>query len=170
MEVMPGWWNGRDLRALLPRLFLVHFNDTSLIAEDGGELAGFLVGFLSPARPDEGYVHFVGVHPSHRGKGLARELYARFFDLCVRNGRSRVRACTSPVNRASIDFHRRLGFTLEAGDAEDCGVPVTLDYNRPGDAKVLFVRSLQSAGPYDRSARSQGSPSNRGGIHGQGRD
>lgn len=34
MEVTPGWWNGRDLRAMLPRLFLVHFNDTSLIIQE----------------------------------------------------------------------------------------------------------------------------------------
>lgn len=141
---MPAWWNGRDLRAMLPRLFLVHFNDTSLIAEDRGALVGFLVGFLSSSRPDEGYIHFVGVHPAYRRQGLARELYARFFRLCRRSGCSRVRACTSPVNRASIDFHRRMRFTLEAGDGEDHGVPVTLDYNRPGDAKVLFLKRLEA--------------------------
>ncbi len=142
MEVMPEWWGGRDLRPMLPRLFLVHFNDTSLIAEDRGMLAGFLVGFLSSSRSDEAYIHFVGVHPAHRNQGLARALYTRFFDMCRLNGRTAVRSCTSPVNRGSISFHRRLGFLPEEGDAEDRGVPVTLDYNRPGDAKVLFRKRL----------------------------
>lgn len=149
---------------MLPRLFLDHFNDTSLVAEDRGGLAGFLVGFLSSARPEEGYIHFVGVHPAYRMRGLARELYDRFFDICIRNGRTRVHACTSPVNGASVDFHQKLGFSIEPGDTEQHGIPVTLDYNRPGDPKVLFSKRLNPAG------RSAESVSARGGSHGQGRD
>ena len=144
---MPAWWGGRDLRPMLPRLFLEHFHDTSLVAEDRGELVGFLVGFLSPSRPDEGYIHFVGVHPAHRKKGLARELYERFFTLCGREGRTLVRSCTSPVNRGSIAFHQRLGFESEPGDDEDGGFPVARDYNRPGDPKVRFARRLAAETP-----------------------
>lgn len=139
MAVMPAWWYGRDLRPMLPRLFLDHFHDTSLIAEGREGLAGFLVGFLSASHRNEAYIHFVGVHPLHRKQGLARELYHRFFAICAKHGRDVVRACTSPVNHGSVAFHQRLGFDIEAGDAEVQGVPVALDYNRPGDHKVRFT-------------------------------
>jgi ribosomal protein S18 acetylase RimI-like enzyme len=142
IAVVPDWWGGRDLAWMLPRLFFIHFGNTSFVLERGDELGAFLVGFLSPARPSEGYIHFVGVHPEHRGRGVGRLLYDRFFDICRAYGRDTVRSCTSPVNRGSVEFHRRLGFDLVSGNAEMDGLPVTLDYNRPGDPKVLFVRRI----------------------------
>jgi hypothetical protein len=30
---MQDWWGGRDLTAMLPKLVLNHFNDTSLVIE-----------------------------------------------------------------------------------------------------------------------------------------
>ena len=69
-------------------------------------------------------------------------LYQRFFDLCRARGRRRVRACTSPVNRASVGFHQRMGFRISPGNALSDGIQVTLDYNRPDDPKVLFEREL----------------------------
>ena len=70
VAVVDDWWGGRNMRPLLPRLFLDHFADTSLVVEDDGRLEAFLVGFLSPARPDEAYIHFVGVRPGCRRSGL----------------------------------------------------------------------------------------------------
>ena len=35
------------MAAMLPKLFFVHFRDTSFVAEDDGDLAGFLCGFRS---------------------------------------------------------------------------------------------------------------------------
>ncbi|MBN1828833.1 MAG: GNAT family N-acetyltransferase [Deltaproteobacteria bacterium] len=141
--VMPDWWDGRDLRVGLPRLFLVHFTETSFIAERQGELIAFLVGFLSPARPNEGYIHFAGVHPAYRGQGVMRRLYEKFFASCLERDRTIVRCCTSPVNRTSIAFHRKMGFSLEKGDCEVDGISYTSDYNRPSDHKVLFVKLLR---------------------------
>jgi GNAT superfamily N-acetyltransferase len=148
IAVLKAWWGGRDLTALLPRLFLDHFGNTSFIIEkalEGAEerpLVAFLIGFLSPARTDEGYIHFVGVAPGHRGCGIGAHLYARFFDLCRENGRHIVRSCTSPVNHTSVAFHRKMGFDISKGDAHIDGWEVTNDYNRPGDPKVCFERKL----------------------------
>ena len=63
-----------------------------------GELAGFLCGFLSQTYPEQAYVHFVGVSPEHRGAGLARELYERFFAAAREAGRTSVHCVTSPKN------------------------------------------------------------------------
>jgi ribosomal protein S18 acetylase RimI-like enzyme len=130
--VLDDWW-GRPVSHALPRLFLDHFHATSTIAEADSDLAGFLIGFLSPSVPDAAYVHFVGVHPGHRRGGLARLLYERFFAQAAAHGRVIVSAVTSPVNERSIAFHRALGFTVSD--------PVP-GYDGPGDVKVRFERSL----------------------------
>ncbi|HET9653807.1 MAG TPA: GNAT family N-acetyltransferase [Kineosporiaceae bacterium] len=131
--VVDDWW-GRPILGSLPRLFLDHFHTTSLVAEDGaGELAGFLVGFLSPSRPGQAYVHFVGVAPGHRGTGLGRALYQRFFDLARAHGCTGVSAVTSPVNQASIAFHTRMGFAVE-GPVEG--------YDGPGHPLMHFRLGL----------------------------
>jgi GNAT superfamily N-acetyltransferase len=143
--VLIDWWGGRDLTPLLPRLFLDHFGNTSFVVEEavaGRPLVAFLVGFLSPARADEAYIHFVGVAPDHRDRGIGAHLYERFFDLCRESGRCIVRSCTSPVNKASVEFHRQMGFSISTGDAHIDGLAVTRDYNRPGDPKVCFERKL----------------------------
>jgi ribosomal protein S18 acetylase RimI-like enzyme len=134
VAVIDDWWGGRRMAPALPKLFFVHFRDTSFVAEDdGGALAGFLCGLRSQTFPDEAYVHFVGVDPAHRGSGLGRMLYERFF-AAVRP-RSVVRAVTSPVNTGSIAFHRSLGFEVERVDE---------DYDGRGEPRVLFVKHLGS--------------------------
>ncbi|MEW6674258.1 MAG: GNAT family N-acetyltransferase [Thermodesulfobacteriota bacterium] len=143
IAVLKDWWGGRDLTVMLPRLFLIHFCNTSFVIEKNDRLIAFLIGFLSPARRREGYIHFAGVHPEYRGRGVGRFLYRRFFELCQANGRDLVRACTSPVNKGSIAYHQKMGFAISRGHAEIDGVPVVLDYNRPDDQKVLFEIRLQ---------------------------
>jgi GNAT superfamily N-acetyltransferase len=67
------------MTAMLPKLFFAHFGNTSFIAELDGNPIGFLIGFLSPVVAEEAYIHFVGVHPDHRKRGVARGLYEQFF-------------------------------------------------------------------------------------------
>jgi ribosomal protein S18 acetylase RimI-like enzyme len=131
--VIDHWWGGRRMRDMLPRLFFTHFRDTSFVAEENGELAGFLCGFLSQTYPDQAYVHFVGVSPAHRGAGLARELYERFFTAARAAGRTSVHCVTSPQNAGSVAFHGRLGFEVEA-EVEG--------YDGSGESRVLLARAL----------------------------
>ena len=133
--VIDDWWGGRQMRDMLPRLFFTHFRDTSFVVEDAeGELAGFLCGFLSQTYPEQAYVHFVGVSPVHRGAGLARELYERFFAAASAAGRTSVHCVTSPTNTGSLAFHERLGFEVEA---EVDG------YDGSGESRVLLVKTVQ---------------------------
>ncbi len=142
IAALPDWWGGRDLTSMLPKLFLNHFYDTSFVIESRGRMIGFLIGFLSPSIKKEAYVHFMGIHPDFRKKGLGKILYERFFEICRKQNRTIVRACTSPVNAGSIAFHRKIGFQIETGDDEIGGIAFTRDYNRPDDHKVLFKRQI----------------------------
>lgn len=129
-----AWWGGRDMAPMLPRLFFVHFEGTSYVVDDDeGQLAAFLIGFLSQTDPEEAYIHFVGVSPEHRGEGLGRKLYDRFLAEAKEHGRTRVRCVTSPANTESVAFHEALGFDVER---------VARDYDGPGEDRVLFVKQL----------------------------
>lgn len=134
----------RERAALVPRLWLQHFASTSLVAEREGErdLVGFLVGFHSADRSDESYIHFVGVRPDARVRGLGRMLYERFFEESRRRGRSRVRCVTSPMNDVSIAFHHAMGFTIEPGTKRIGDVEVKADYDGAGLDRVTFVREV----------------------------
>ena len=143
IQSLPHWWAGRDLTSMLPKVFALHFHKTSLAVENDGRLVGFLIGFMSPSYLDEAYIHFVGVAPDIRERGVARELYRRFFELARLNGRRIIRCCTSPGNRLSVEFHRAMGFTVEPGNGEIEGLSVSLDYNKPGDHKVLFAITIK---------------------------
>jgi ribosomal protein S18 acetylase RimI-like enzyme len=127
------WWGGRDMAPMLPKLFFLHFEGTSFVADDGEDLVGFLIGFLSQTVDDEAYIHFVGVSPEHRGEGLGRALYERFFDEVRAQGRSSVRCVTSPMNQESVSFHEALGFEVDR---------VVPDYDGPGEDRVLLVKRL----------------------------
>jgi predicted GNAT superfamily acetyltransferase len=140
--VVDAWWDGRAMSAMLPRLFLVHFRETSLIAEVDGDLVGFLVGFLSPAVTEEAYAHFIGVHPDRRRRGVGRTLYERFFQVARAAGRRRVRCVTSPGNHASLAFHRGMGFHPCGGAGDGSGVPFHRDYDGPGEDRVLLAKEL----------------------------
>jgi ribosomal protein S18 acetylase RimI-like enzyme len=128
------WWGGREMAPMLPKLFFLHFEGTSFVAEDEeGDLAAFLCGFLSQTNSEEAYIHFVGVSPEHRSEGLGRTLYERFFDEVRAQGRSVIRCVTSPVNQGSVAFHEALGFEVER---------VAEDYDGPGEDRILLVKRL----------------------------
>ena len=144
ISVVDEWWGGRQVAALLPRLFFHHFCRTSFAAEADGRVVGFVVGFMSPMHRREAYIHFVGVDPNFRGRGIGRQLYLRFFELAGRHEAEVVHSVTSPTNRDSIAFHTRMGFTMGPGDVSEEGIPAIEDYDGPGAARVLFTKQLRA--------------------------
>ncbi len=141
------WWDGRHVRYLLPRLWLQHFTGSSWIAEAdddrSAELAGFLVGFISPDRPTEAYVHLIGVDPGRRRTGIGAALYGRFFDDVRARGAARVTAITWPGNRRAVAFHLAMGFRAADGEgtARLYGSPAYPAYELDED-RVVFERDL----------------------------
>ncbi len=139
------WWpGGHIVHGICPQL-LEHVGDTCFIVEDEGELVGFLVGYLSQRVSDAGYVHYAGVRPDRRGRGIGREMYGRFVDLICECGRTRVVAETGAWNRASIAFHERVGFVLEPADEMVDGLPVQRDTTGMGFDFVRLTLRLGGA-------------------------
>ncbi|TCP59326.1 acetyltransferase (GNAT) family protein [Tumebacillus sp. BK434] len=133
MRVIDSWWGGRPMAAMLPKLFFVHFRDTSFVLEEAGEIVAFLIGFVSQTFPNEAYIHFVGVHPEYRSMRLGNRLYETFFQRVQARGCDTVRCVTSPVNQGSVAFHTRMGFAIEK---------VAEEYDGQGQSRVLFVKKI----------------------------
>src|SRR5262249_23870045 len=143
--VVDDWWGGRPVRGLLQRLFFEHFGSTSFFVGTGADPEAFLVGFRSQAIPSLGYVHFVGVKPELRGRGLGRMLYERFFEAAHAVGCTSVECITSPVNTGSVAFHQRMGFTLLPSALIVNGFPVVASHAGEGQHRVVFRKSLTPA-------------------------
>ena len=86
----------------------------------------------------------VATSPSHRGAGLGRALYERFFTDVGARGAHQVTAVTWPGNRVSVGFHQALGFLPADGPGTQrlYGTPAYPDYDAEGDDRVVFSREL----------------------------
>lgn len=143
ISVLNEWWGGRNMSDMLPRLFFVHFQDTGFVVEHEERVVGFLVGFLSQTFADQAYIHFAGIHPGYRRRGIGRILYENFFSAVRKNGRRVIKSVTSPINKPSIAFHLSMGFLVDNGDTLVEGIPVSREYDGPHGDRVLFTRKLE---------------------------
>nr|MDZ8059825.1 GNAT family N-acetyltransferase [Nostoc sp. EkiNYC01] len=141
-SVINDWWGGRAMRDMLPKLFFIHFRETSFVVEKQNQLIGFLIGFFSQNYSDQAYIHFVGVHPEFRRHSIGKTLYECFFTTVLDNKRNLVYCVTSPVNKLSIEFHLKMGFFSIPGQTQINGVSVHCNYDGFGEDRVLFCKNL----------------------------
>ena len=141
---LDAWWGGRNMASMLPRLFFTHFAPWTYVAERDNQVIGFLCGFHSQSDPETVYCHFIGISPEARGQGVGERLYERLFTDAIAAGCTEVHAVTSPLNRGSIAFHSRLGFTVVPGSRDSDGVSWHPDYDGPGEDRVRFKRALRN--------------------------
>ncbi|MDX2241940.1 MAG: GNAT family N-acetyltransferase [Leptolyngbyaceae cyanobacterium bins.302] len=145
IPVLNQWWGGRSMTDMLPRLFFIHFSDTSFVIEELNQIAAFLIGFVSQTYLNEAYVHFMGVNPKYRSQGLGRRIYEQFFTEVRSRNCNLVRSVTSPFNTRSIAFHQRLGFEIEKSNDLINTIPTMRDYDGLGEHRVCFVKYLEQS-------------------------
>lgn len=131
VSVLDRWWGGPSGERAHP-VYFYELGNNALIAEEDGQVAGFLLGFLAPSTPPVGYVHLVGIHPDHRRRGVGKDLYEVFTERCQAAGARSLKAITLVGNDGSIRFHEALGFGVEE-------IP---DYAGPGRSRVVFTKPL----------------------------
>jgi ribosomal protein S18 acetylase RimI-like enzyme len=128
---LEAFWGDRDVMHLHHPLWFRQLGAHALAARrEDGLLVGYLLGFVvSPV----GYVHAVAVRSGMRMGGVASALYSSFLERATAAGADVVEAITTPSNKESVAFHRRLGFHDE----------LVADYAAPGQPRVLFRRALR---------------------------
>jgi L-2,4-diaminobutyric acid acetyltransferase len=107
-------------------LLLDRFSSTCRIARLGGQLAGVVIAFRAPERPDTVFVWQIAVRSDLRGSGLGGVLLERLFASEGCRGASFLEAHVTPNNLASEalfrSFARQRGSEVEVKDhlrAED---------------------------------------------------
>lgn len=131
VSVLDRWWGGPSSERAHP-IFFYELGEQALIAEEDGEVVGFLLGFVAPTEPPVAYVHLVGIHPDHRRRGVGKRLYQQFIERAQAAGAQRIKAITTVGNDGSLRFHEALGFDV----TEDP------DYAGPGRSRVVFTKDL----------------------------
>jgi GNAT superfamily N-acetyltransferase len=141
VEVIDHWWGG-PISTFAHPIFFYELGEQALVVEQGSEMIGFLLGFLSPGPETAesaaakggrtGYVHLVGIHPDYRRRGVGRLLYDRFTQECREASCLRMKAITTPGNEGSIRFHLALGWAVHEVD----------DYAGPGRRRIVFTKRL----------------------------
>ncbi|MGH3344555.1 MAG: diaminobutyrate acetyltransferase [Carbonactinosporaceae bacterium] len=102
------------------------FAATSVVARVGGDVAGFVTGYLRPEAGDSFVVWQVAVAASHRNIGLARRMLHHLTDRLLPAGARFLEATITPGNEPSL--------RLFSGFARDRGAHL--------DRRVLFDAGL----------------------------
>lgn len=126
-------------------IFTKFFKSTSFVAElTSGELAGFVLGFISQENPEEAYIHLLCVDPKMRGRNIGKKLVDAFIDSAASKGCKKINLITKPINWNSISFYKKLGF-LEDKNGETMNVLGTTaikNYNGMGEHMVVFYKLI----------------------------
>ena len=98
-------------------LFSEYFADSCAVACDGDAVAGAIIGFRAPQRPDALFVWQIGVSPEYRGQSLGRRMLAWLMDQNAPGGVRFLEATVTPDNEPSQRMFR--GFARATGSACD---------------------------------------------------
>jgi L-amino acid N-acyltransferase YncA len=139
LQNLEEFWGDRGTERLHHPIFIHEFGNTAFVIKENGQVIAYLFGFLSQTEPIA-YVHLVGVKNKFQRQGLGQKLYEHFIDYAREKGCQKIKAITSPKNRQSIEFHRKMGMSL-LGNPE-VEPPVVKNYSGPGLDRVVFLKSI----------------------------
>lgn len=107
----------------------------SLVAEDDGEVAGYVCFGPTPMTQSTYDLYWIAVDPGRQGRGLGRALFAGFADKLRALGGVQVRIETSSreLYAATGGFYERLGFQIDGR---------LRDFYAPGDDLLIFYRKV----------------------------
>jgi ribosomal protein S18 acetylase RimI-like enzyme len=85
------------------------FEKTSFVVSSENKLAGFLLGFMSQTKTNQGYVYSIGVAAEHRGKGIGKLLIESFQNSIHSLGADAIYLTTTPDNHMALGFYGHMG-------------------------------------------------------------
>lgn len=100
-------------------LLCSHFRDTCVVAEQDGQLVGFLSAYLIPDRPHTLFAWQMAVDETARGQGLAGRMLEHLLKQPTCAMVRSVETTVSPSNLASRRVFTRLAEKLHTGSAEE---------------------------------------------------
>ncbi len=123
-----------------------HFSETSALAELGGEVAGFVSGYVVPEEDDSLFVWQVAVAPEARGLRLAKRMV---FDILRRPAAREIRnikTTITPDNEASHGVFKSIARELGADIDRDILFEKEQHFDGQQKSEVLW-----NIGPFKRA-------------------
>lgn len=102
------------------------------VVDGGHELAGYAMG-APAARAGEAWMLSLAIDPARRGQGHALALAGALLQSFAIAGFDRVALTVTPANTAAVRLYERLGFVVEAEEA---------NYFGAGERRWRMVRGL----------------------------
>ena len=115
-----------------------HFAATTMIAEVLGEARGFVTAYRPPSHPDTVFVWQIGVHPSLRGRGVARGLLDALVARPACRGVRYLEATVTPSNTASRRLFQSFARHRGSPCVESGGYPGTIFAEEAHEAERLI--------------------------------
>ena len=100
---------GDDLESI--RLKLMRDPDLFLVAEDGAEVVGCVLGAWDGRR---GWLNHLAVKPSHQRRGIAKALVSEAERRLVEKGAKKVNAQVYHWNTESLEFFKAAGYEVHS--------------------------------------------------------
>jgi predicted N-acetyltransferase YhbS len=108
-----SYWRQQDFEASAEEAIF-------LVAEDGGHVIGYVLGFILPTKESEALVHETRVKVEERGKGIGKDLVDAFCEEAFRRG---VEIVLAEIEPEHLEFYRdRCGF-VKKGSWIEVGRP-----------------------------------------------
>ena len=131
-----------------------YFPDTSVVADDGGDIVGFISGFTVQARPDTLFVWQVGVHPDHHGRGIATRMLQALLQRPGAAGKRYIETTVTPSNAASLGLFNGIARRLDTVCKESGEMGRDLFPGDNHEEELVF-----RIGPFSNPFAQQGGPS-----------
>ena len=129
------------------KIMLRYFHNTCFIAEDGDEIVGFLMGFISPVHESTYFLWQVGVSPTTQGKGVGKLLLKAAENTLKEMDIRRIEVTVDPENKPSLRLFKSLGYiNISRQEGETVSVLGNLavkDYYSPGRHFILFEKLIR---------------------------
>src|SRR5699024_1057863 len=89
-------------------------NSTILVAEEEGELVGYLFAIGGSVKRTEHSAYIViGILESYRGKGIGTELFNKINKCATKHNRTRLELTDVTENIARLELHNKSGFEIQ---------------------------------------------------------
>jgi ribosomal protein S18 acetylase RimI-like enzyme len=99
------------------RKLIEHNPGECLVAEEGGQVIGFIIGELKEfafGAERSGWIEVLGVHPRHMGRGVGKLLGKRILAIFKKKGATRVFTAARWDSGDLLAFFRSIGFDRSA--------------------------------------------------------
>jgi len=111
--------------------FYENYPATFLVAEEGGQVLGVIMGFKQS--PLEGRIFWLAVRPDFEGRGIGKQLMIELLNKLRRLGTMRVILEVRVSNKRAQSLYRYLGFEA---------VAACPDYYPDGEGAIIMRRVL----------------------------